>query len=346
MILFHNDYNRICHSAILERMTQTAEESVGGYGIDPHCERAAQLIRKECGREDVAVHFLVGGTQTNMIVICAALRPHQAVISTDAGHIAVHETGAIEGSGHKVVTLPGKDGKLTAQQIYAVAGPQDDAMDPEHMVQPKMVYISNPTEFGTVYTLRELEEISAVCRQCGLYLYVDGARLGYALGASGYDVTLKDMARLCDAFYIGGTKMGTMIGEAVVITNPAIAQDFRYLMKQRGGMLAKGWVIGLQYEVMFEDGLYYRLGTEADRLADKLRSVLRELGYREFVESNTNQIFVVLPETVLQKLSGEFTYAFWERVDQEHLAVRFCTSWASTESEVDALCAALKKYSK
>jgi len=219
-------------------------------------------------------------------------------------------------------------------------------MDAEHITQPKMVYISSPTELGTIYSLQELEAISSYCKEHRLYLFVDGARMGYGLAAQDNDVTLADFARLCDVFYIGGTKVGAMFGEAVVISNPIIAEDFRYLMKQRGGMLAKGWLLGLQFQVLFEDNLYYKISEHADRLADKIRDTLKKLGYPLFVPGTTNQIFVTLPNCLLERLSGEFTFAHWEEVDDTHTAVRFCTSWATKPESVDALCDALVKYSK
>ena len=346
MLLFHNDYNEICHPAILERMQSAASEQMPGYSTDPICAKAADLIRQECNNDNLAVHFLVGGTQTNLTVIAASLRPHQAVIGAVSAHINVHETGAIEATGHKVIGLPSEDGKISVAQIDQVVMSQSLAMDAEHIAQPKMVYISNPTELGTTYTLAEMEAISGYCKAHGLVLFVDGARLGYGLMACDNDIMLPDYARLCDVFYIGGTKVGAMFGEAVVISNPSIAEDFRYLMKQHGGMLAKGWLLGLQYQVLFEDKLYYRISEHADRLADQLRKTLQELGYPLHVPGTTNQIFVALPNSVLKKLDSDFTYATWEAVDDQHTVVRFCTSWATKAESVDALCAALSEYSK
>lgn len=343
MILFHNDYNEICHPAVLSKLNAAAGVQMPGYGMDDSCARASCLIKQKCGREDVAVHFLVGGTQTNLTVIAAALRPHQAVISADSGHVNVHETGAIEATGHKVILLPGVDGKISPEQIEMTVLSQRLSMDAEHIAQPKLVYISNPTEVGTTYSLTELTEISAVCRKYGLYLFVDGARLGYALASSGYDVTLADLTRLTDVFYIGGTKVGAMCGEAAVISNPLIAEDFRYLMKQRGGMLAKGWLLGLQFEALFEDDLYFRIAGHADDLADRLRETLSDLGYPLVGANKTNQVFVTLPDAILEELGKSFTYANWERIDDTHTTVRFCTSWATTVENMDALCMALRQ---
>ena len=344
MLYFHNDYNEICHPQVLRKMTDSDGTQMPGYGMDDACARAASHIRRLCKNDDLSVHFLVGGTQTNLTIIASALRPYQGVIAVDSGHINVHETGAIEATGHKVIALPTTDGKITAQQIDEAAFSQSNTMDPEHTVQPKMVYISQSTEWGTVYNLAELEAISAVCRKYGLYLFVDGARLGYALESKGCDVTLADLARLCDVFYIGGTKVGAMFGEAVVISNPAIAQDFRYMIKQRGGMLAKGWLLGLQFEALLENGLYFEISAHANRQADKIRKTLAELGYSLYIPNESNQIFPILPDALLEKLSKNFTFAEMHRVDETHRVVRFCTSWATKPENADALCNALMEY--
>lgn len=346
MILFHNDYNEICHPAILKAINDSAAMQFPGYGVDGLCDRAADRIKELCANDNLHVHFLVGGTQTNLTVIAASLRPYQGVISADSGHINVHETGAIEATGHKVLALPSPDGKLTAEQIRNATGTQSEAMDAEHTVQPKMVYISNSTEVGTIYTLAELEAISAACKECGLYLFVDGARLGYALTAPGNDVTLADMARLCDVFYIGGTKAGAMFGEAVVISNDRIAEDFRYMIKQRGGMLAKGWLLGLQFDTLLKDNLYFEISAHANKLAQQLRDTLQSLNIPVLVDSPSNQIFPILPDSVLAHLDKDFTYNMMERVDDSHCCVRFCTSWATKQEGMDALCAALVKFSK
>ena len=347
MIYFHNDYSEGCHERILLRLAQTNLEQTSGYGEDKYCQAAADKIRKACGNENLAVHFLVGGTQTNMTVIAAALRPYQGVISACSGHIHVHETGAVEASGHKVLAVPSPDGKITAQQVERVASEQKNNEAFEHMVQPKMVYISHPTELGTIYSLEELKSLREACNRYGLYLFMDGARLGYGLQAQGNDVTLSDIAALCDVFYIGGTKVGALFGEAVVIGNPAIGENFRYMIKQRGGMLAKGRLLGLQFDTLFnEENLYFKLGAWADRLADQIRKTLWDLGVPLLVENTTNQIFPILPDDVLRELEEEFTFTQQERVDDTHRAVRICTSWATTQENVDALCGALCKYVK
>lgn len=343
MIYFNNDYSEGCHEKVMERLLATNMVQTPGYGEDAYCAAAAAKIRKKCGREDVAVHFLVGGTQTNMTVIDAALRPHQGALGADTAHINVHETGAVEATGHKVLWVPHHDGKITAQQVEDTVREHYASTSFEHTVQPKLVYISTPTELGTLYTKAELESLSAVCRTHGLYLFVDGARLGYGLAAPGNDVTMEDLANLCDVFYIGGTKVGALFGEAVVITNPALQEDFRYLIKQHGGMLAKGRLLGVQFDALMEDDLYEKIAAHANRLADKLRHCLKELGVPFLVENTTNQLFPVLPDGVLDALAKDFVFSEQERVDETHRAVRFCTSWATKEESVDALCIRLRQ---
>ena len=345
MHYFHNDYNEICHPAVLRKMQENMGNQMGGYGEDNASEKAAATIRRVCNNDNLAVHFLVGGTQANLTVIAAALRPHQAALGAATAHINVHETGAIEATGHKVIALPTSDGKITGDQIRkTVISHYADAAF-EHTPQPKLVYISNPTELGTIYSLSELEDISAACKAHNLYLYLDGARLGYGLAAKGNDITMADLARLTDVFYIGGTKVGAMFGEAVVISNSAIAEDFRYLMKQHGGMLAKGWLLGLQYDALFEDDLYIKISRHADDLADQIRGTLTQLNYPLLVSGVTNQIFPILPDALLDELKESFTFSEQERIDETHRAVRFCTSWATTREAVEALCDALKKLS-
>jgi len=346
LIYFNNDYSEGCHNAVLQKMIETNMEQSSGYGMDDYCKSAAQMIRQLCGREDLAVHFLVGGTQTNLTVISAALRPHQGVVGAESAHVQVHETGAIEATGHKVMSLPSRDGKITAQQIQSAVTAHFADEAAEHMVQPKMVYISNPTELGTIYTLAELEEISKVCKEMGLYLFLDGARLGYGLTAKGNDVTMEDLARLCDVFYIGGTKVGALFGEAVVISNPALAADFRYLIKQHGGMLAKGRLLGSQFCALLENGLYFKIAEHANALADQIRTTLSNLGYELLVPGTTNQIFPILPDALLSKLRENFSFTEQQRMDESHRAVRFCTSWATTQENVDALCRALEELTR
>ena len=343
MIYFNNDYCEGCHQRILDKLSDTNLVQTPGYGTDDYCRHAADLIRKHCGIDELDVHFLVGGTQTNLTVIDCALRSHQGALCPVSGHINVHETGAVEATGHKVLGLPSTDGKITAKQVrdYVLAHRSDP--DAEHTVQPKLVYISNPTELGTLYSLEELSSLSETCHELGLYLFLDGARLGYGLAARGNDVTLNDIARLCDVFYIGGTKMGALFGEAVVFSNRSMGEDFRYFIKQRGGMLAKGRLLGIQFEALFEDDLYFRLGAYADRLADQLRDTLQDLGCPMLVEGVTNQLFPILPDEVLAELKKEFSFVTMDKVDESHHAVRFCTSWATKQENVDALCESLKR---
>lgn len=337
MIYFHNDYSEGCHPKVLEKLAATNLEQTPGYGEDIYCAQAADMIRKLCCRDDLAVHFLVGGTQANLTVIAAALRPHQAALGAVSAHINVHETGAVEATGHKVLSVPSADGKITAQQVRSVVEAHRASSSFEHEAQPKLVYISNPTELGTLYTRTELEALSGTCKELGLYLFLDGARLGYGLAATGNDVTLPDLARLCDVFYIGGTKVGALFGEAVVISNPALKEDFRYLIKQRGGMLAKGRLLGVQFCALLEDGLYFEIAAHAVRLADQIRRTFDNLGISYLVPGATNQIFPILSDAFLNELSKNFMFTEMERVDENHRAVRFCTSWASTQENVDSL---------
>lgn len=344
MILFHNDYNMTCHSAVMHKLEQAARFQHTGYGVDEHCKSAAALIQNKCGDTVVDVHFLVGGTQSNLVVISAALRPHQGAICAHTGHINIHETGAVEATGHKVISIPSEDGKLTAAQISDCVLAHNEDPDGEHTVMPKLVYISNPTELGTVYTLQELQAISSVCRKYNLYLFVDGARLGYGLTARGNDVTLADIAGLADVFYIGGTKCGAMFGEAVVISNPRLSDGFRYMIKQRGAMLAKGWLLGAQFEALFENDLYFEICAAANKKADQLRAAIDALGYTYLIEGTTNQVFPILPNDLLDKLSNNFTFIRQQKMDDQHTAVRFCTSWATTDDDINALCKAIFNY--
>ena len=343
MIYFHNDYSEGCHQKVLEALTRTNLEQTPGYGEDHYCAEAADLIRKACKAPDMAVHFLVGGTQANLTVIDAALRPHQAAVSADLGHINSHETGAVEATGHKVMALPSVDGKITAEQVERMVEEHYASSSFEHTTQPKLVYISSPSELGTLYSLAELEALSAVCHARGLYLFLDGARLGYGLAAKDNDVTVEDLARLCDVFYIGGTKVGALFGEAVCITNPALKEDFRYLIKQHGGMLAKGRLLGVQFEEMLKDGLYMELSRHAIEQAMRLRDAIRALDIPTLVDSPTNQQFPILPNVVLPLLAEKYSYATIERVDAHHTAVRFCTSWATRPADVDRLIEDLGK---
>ena len=343
MIYFNNDYSEGCHEKVLQKLIETNMVQTPGYGVDAYCAKAADTIKKLCGDEDINVHFLVGGTQTNLTVIDAALRPHQGVLCAVSGHINVHETGAVEATGHKVLGLPSEDGKITAQQIREAALDHLNSDCAEHIVQPKMVYISNPTELGTIYSLEELTAIGNTCREFGYYLFMDGARLGYGLTASDNDLTMADIARICDVFYIGGTKVGALFGEAVVISNPAINEDFRYFIKQHGGMLAKGRLLGVQFEALLADGLYFEVSRHANALADQIRATLEQLHIPLLVPGTTNQIFAILPDTMMAQLREDFAFNLEKRMDASHCAVRFCTSWATDPANVEKLCCRLRE---
>ena len=341
MIRFDSDYTEGCHPKVLEALTATNLEQHPGYGEDAHCARARALIREACAAPAADVHFLVGGTQVNTVVIAAVLRPWEGVLCAETGHIACHETGAVEASGHKVLTLPHASGKISAGALReAITAARNDP-NAEHIVQPGMVYISQPTEYGTLYTPAELEEISAVCREAGLPLYLDGARLGCALAAEP-ELTLADYARCCDAFTIGGTKLGCLFGEALVLTCDRLKPGLRNIMKQRGGMLAKGRLLGVQYEAMFTDGLYLACGENAVSAARRIRGALLEKGLPLAFDSPTNQLFVVLTRAQSDALEQRFTLGHWDAGSGETAVLRICTSWATTPAQTDALIAAIK----
>lgn len=340
-IQFQCDYNEGAHPLIMQRLMETNMEQTVGYGEDPHCRHARELIRKICQSSEADVHFLVGGTQANTTVISHLLRPYQGVIAADTGHINVHETGAIEATGHKVLALPNADGKITAAQIDATMKRHYAEDGPEHMVQPGMVYLSFPTEVGTIYSLTELQAIREVCNQYSLWLFIDGARLGYGLCSPVCDVTLPQLADLADVFYIGGTKVGALFGEAVVITTGALKRDFRYSIKRHGGMLAKGRLLGIQFETLFSDGLYFEIARRAVAQALRIKETLQAKGFRLMVDSPTNQQFVILPNEILDQLSQHFVLSPWEPLEGNLTAVRICTSWATRDENVDTLIEAL-----
>lgn len=343
MYRFNSDYTEGCHPAVLEKLVQTNLEQTDGYGLDPYCEEARDLIRQHFACPDADVHFLVGGTQTNLTVICAALRPHQAVFSTEPSHINTHEAGAIEHVGHRVLPLPTEDGKLTAEQIRAEWKKYDTDPSREHWAQPKMVYISQPTEIGSMYSKTELEELYAACKEAGLYLFIDGARLGYVLGAPANDMTPADLATNCDVFYIGGTKCGLLFGEAVVILNDAIKPDFRTIAKQCGSILAKGRLLGVQFGTIFKDDLYTKICGKATMQALKIRDVLAAEGFSFITDSPTNQQFVIMTPAQFAKLSEEFALSHIAYLPDGNYSVRICTSWATKDDEVDKLIAMIKE---
>lgn len=335
MIFFRSDYSLGAHPKVLCALTKTNTEHTDGYGIDPHCENAANIIKELVGRPDARVYMMIGGTPCNIITISSALRPYEAVISAKSGHIYAHETGGVEATGHRVITVPGVDGKLTPDLI-------DEAMtecDDEHTLCARMVYISQPTETGTVYSKAEMEALSAKCREKDLLLYVDGARLGSALTCKKNDLDIRTLASLCDAFYIGGTKNGAMMGETLVVMNPAIDSHFRWMIKQHCGMLAKGRLLGVQFEALLEGGensLYYEIAAYANAMAEKLRDGLSELGVEFFGTSPTNQVFPILPVETVRELEKDFFFTPWGGEKDGKMPIRLVTSFGTTEEEVEA----------
>ena len=342
-ISFASDYQEGAHPAILERLSTTNYIKQPGYGTDEICASARNKIRAACNCPQADVHFLVGGTQTNATVIDALLASYQGVIAATTGHISAHEAGAIEAGGHKVLTLPHHLGKLDAAEVrsYCEAFFADENRD--HMVAPGMIYVSQPTEYGTIYSLGELEALRNVCDAHDLKLYVDGARLAYALACKQNDVSLADLARLCDAFYIGGTKCGALMGEAVVVPDSSLLPHFFTIVKRHGALLAKGWVLGIQFDELFSDGLYLRIGEPAIASAQRIRAALALNDYRLAFDSPTNQVFAILADDDMQRLAESVEFSFWERYDEGHTVIRLATSWATTDEQTNALLAALKR---
>ncbi|OOO00270.1 MAG: threonine aldolase [Epulopiscium sp. Nele67-Bin004] len=338
MYKFRNDYSEGMHPAILEKIVDTNMNQTVGYTEDEYCLRASEQIKAHIEQPNADVHFFVGGTQTNLTALSAFLRPHEAIISAVSGHIFVHETGAIEATGHQIITIPHKSGKISADDVSEVlcryAGP--------HMVKPRLVYISNSTEYGAVYSLEELKSLREICLANDLLLYLDGARLAVALTASGNDMTIADVAKYTDAFYIGGTKNGAMFGEALVIVNETLQADFKYLIKQRGALLAKGRLLGIQFETLFENNLFYELGARANSLASRLSEGIESAGVRLFVPTETNQIFLIVSHTQLGELEKHYDFEMWEKYDEYHEVIRFVTSWATDEKYIDEVVQLLK----
>ena len=350
MLHFDSDYLEGAHPAIIKRLVATNLEQTSGYGTDEVCERARERIREACEAPDAAVYFLVGGTQANAAVADQILRPWEGIVCATTGHITAHEAGAVEACGRKTLPLPQHDGKLDAAEVRALCEAYWADENREHIVAPGAVYISHPTEYGTVYSLAELEALAQVCRDFGMRLFMDGARLGYGLAAADADVTLPDIARLCDAFYIGGTKVGALCGEAVVFTRPGLDDHFFTLMKKRGALLAKGRFLGLQFDVLFEqeegpDGTlalrYENAGRHAVELAQRLADGFRAKGYELHLASPTNQQFVVLDDAARERLARHASFGFWERTPDGRTVVRFATSWATRPEAVDELLALL-----
>lgn len=342
MIRFGSDYQEGAHPRILKRLAEVNFEQSPGYGEDEFCAEARRLIREKCAAPEADVQFLVGGTQTNFTLLAAALRPHQGVIAADSGHIAVHETGAVEACGHKVIELPAVNGKLAAGQVseYCRRHFVDDSH--EHMVMPGAVYISNPTELGTLYTRGELNALRGVCDHWNLMLYLDGARLGCGLASPENELDLPFLASVCDAFSIGGTKQGALFGEALVLLRDDLKRDFRYILKQRGGMLAKGWLLGLQFAELMRDGLYEELSDHAIHLAMRIRRALREANVSFLVDSPTNQQFPIFTDEQVRRLSAKYAFSDIRPLDDGRTAVRICTSWATRPEDVDQLIADIR----
>ena len=337
MIYFDSDYMAGAHPEVMARLLETNFEQTTGYGTDPYTEKAAKLIKEACGAPDARVHFLVGGTQTNATVIDGVLARHEGVLAAESGHINVHESGAVEATGHKVLTLPSYQGKVSARDVRRFITEFYNDETYEHMVAPGMLYISFPTEYGTVYSLQELEDISHVCHEKGIPLFIDGARLGFGLAAEGGEVTLKDIARLADVFYIGGTKVGALFGEAVVVTNPALLKNFVPLVKQHGALLAKGRLLGVQFEALFNDGLYFRIGEDTVKKAMKLKRVFEAGGFSPVIDSPTNQQFFRLPNIVIDSLKNNVSFEMWGPRGESESTVRFVTGWSTTDEDIARL---------
>lgn len=337
MLSFENDYSEGAHPKVMERLLETNMEQLSGYGTDIYCEAAKEKIRNACGCPEAQILFLVGGTQTNQVVISSILSSYEGVISADTGHVSIHEAGAIEYTGHKVLPLPQRDGKLSAGEVEEYLNRFYGDENRDHMVFPGMVYISHPTEYGTLYTKEELTALSKVCKEYRIPLYLDGARMGYGLVSPGTDVTLSDIAGLCDVFYIGGTKVGALCGEAVVFPKGNMPKHFVTMVKQQGALLAKGRLLGVQFDTLFTDDLYREISKNAITSAEYLRKVLKEKGYRFFLETPTNQIFVVLDNETMKRLQKQVRMSFWEAYDETHTVVRFATGWATTMESVKEL---------
>ena len=340
MFNFTNDYSEGAHPKILNALLSTNLEQTEGYGEDCYSVQAISLLQQLIGRTDIDIHLLAGGTQTNLTALSAFLRPHEAAIAAHTGHILVHETGAIEATGHKILSLATNDGKIGPADIQTVLDTHTD----EHMVKPKLVYISNPTEIGTIYTKPELEQLSSFCRERDLYLYIDGARLGSALCVKESGLCLADLGKLVDAFYIGGTKNGALLGEALVICTEALKPEFRFHMKQKGALLAKGRVLGLQFRELFQDNLYFQLAQHANDMAALLRQAIQDAGFAFLTQSPTNQIFPILPHWLIEKLQQNYAFYIWSKVDAEHSAIRLVTSWATPPVAVQAFIADMNRH--
>lgn len=342
MYSFKNDYSEGAHPRILNTLIESNFEQTEGYGEDCYSLKATELLKERIKNDNIDIHFLSGGTQTNLTAISAFLRPHEAAIAADTGHILVHETGAIEATGHKVISIESNDGKLNPNQINTVLEAHTD----EHMVKPKLVYISNSTEIGSIYKKAELEEISKFCKENKLILFIDGARLGSALCSNENDLELSDLARFSDAFYIGGTKNGALLGEALIICKDSLKEDFRFHLKQKGALLAKGKVLGIQFLELFKDDLYYDLAKHSNKMANLISNSISSLGYNFLVHSPSNQIFPILPNHVIEKLLEKYSFYVWSKVDEFNSAIRLVTSWATREDAIMAFIEDLTNLTK
>lgn len=338
MFSFKNDYSEGAHPRILNALVESNMEQEVGYGEDRYTKMAIDLLKEKMNRNDVDIHLFPGGTQTNLTAIAAFLRPHEAAVAANTGHILVHETGAIEATGHKIISIEVKDGKINPSHIKQALEAHTD----EHMVKPKLVYISNSTEIGTIYKKAELEKLSEFCRANKLFLYLDGARLGSALCSEESDLKLSDIANLVDAFYIGGTKNGALLGEALVICNEVLKEDFRFHIKQKGALLAKGRLLGIQFLELFRDDLYFDLAKHANAMAYMLRDGIKESGYGFLTESPSNQVFPIFPNEVISKLEKKYSFIIWEKVDENRSAIRLVTSWATQKECVSGFIEDLK----
>ncbi len=338
MIFFRNDYGTGCHPRILEALSKTNMEQTDGYGLDEFCVEAANLIKKSIGREDVFIHFIPGGTQCNVLGLSSFIKPHHAIIAPNTSHVQMHETGAIESTGHKIWLTDSPDGKLYPEDIDSIMDSHED----EHMALPKLVCISFPTELGSLYSKDEVIAIRKICDKYNLLLYIDGARMSAGLGASSNDLDLNFISNTVDAFYIGGTKNGTMIGEAFVICNPDLNEDFRYMIKLRGALLAKGRLMGVQFAELFKDDLFFQLGSHASNMGKMLTSKLQSIGVEFLIDSPTNQVFPILPISIVEELEKDFFFMRWKKISDEKWAVRFVTSWATKEDDVESLYNRLK----
>jgi threonine aldolase len=340
MYSFKNDYSEGAHPRILSALIESNMEQVDGYGEDQYTRKAVELLKQRIGRDNIDIHLFPGGTQTNLTAISAFLRPHEAAIAANTGHILVHETGAIEATGHKIISIEVCDGKLNSSHIQSALHAHTD----EHMVKPRLVYISNPTEIGSIYTKNELDQLSKFCRDNKLFLYVDGARLGSALCSAENDMELCDLVELVDAFYIGGTKNGALMGEALVICKDSLKEDFRFHIKQKGALLAKGRLLGIQFLELFRDNLYFDLAKHANNMAKLLKDGISGAGYSFLINSYSNQIFPVLPNRIIEKLQEKYSFLIWQKVDEKRSAIRLVTSWATKEEKILDFTKDLKSF--